>query len=414
MRSVDDVERFLQGSEINYSDLGNGMYLVDVHTTLSHSLVIKVEPPLVVFRLKAGEVPVKGSAGREDFLESLLRLNGTALLHSSFSVGRRRGVPHGGAARSRTSTTTSCRRSIDDMAMAVSQHLPGSPPPPPRTDRRYSENNRMGLFGRLASLIKSNLNDLISKSEDPEKMLNQVILEMNQQLVEAKKQVALSIADEKRLAKQFETERATAEEWERKAMMAVRAGDDDLAKEALLRQKEHETLSPSSSASGRSRRSPSRSSRRPAGLEQQDRGGQAQEERPRRAQEAGGGAEGHPRHDVEPLQRQSAFDTFQRMEEKIVQMEAEADAQGEVAEQYSGDVLAQKFKDLETTRGADVALDELKRKMGLAASAAPVAQQVRVDATPAQATAPAETAEATEAEELEAVLAAAKARRAGG
>ena len=75
----------------------------------------------------------------------------------------------------------------------------------------------MGLFGRLASLIKSNLNDLISKSEDPEKMLNQVILEMNQQLVEAKKQVALSIADEKRLAKQFETEPATAEEVERKA-----------------------------------------------------------------------------------------------------------------------------------------------------------------------------------------------------
>ena len=101
----------------------------------------------------------------------------------------------------------------------------------------------MGLFGRLASLIKSNLNDLISKSEDPEKMLNQVILEMNQQLVEAKKQVALSIADEKRLAKQFETERATAEEWERKAMMAVRAGEDELAKEALLRQKEHESLS---------------------------------------------------------------------------------------------------------------------------------------------------------------------------
>ena len=101
----------------------------------------------------------------------------------------------------------------------------------------------MGIFGRLASLIKSNLNDLISKSEDPEKMLNQVILEMNTQLMEAKKQVALAIADEKRLGKQFETGKATAEEWERKAMMAVRAGEDDLAKEALLRQKEHETLS---------------------------------------------------------------------------------------------------------------------------------------------------------------------------
>src|SRR6201995_1073387 len=100
----------------------------------------------------------------------------------------------------------------------------------------------MGIFGRLASLIKSNLNDLISKSEDPEKMLNQVILEMNTQLVEAKQQVALSIADEKRLGKQFDTEKATAEEWERKAMMAVRAGDDELAKEALLRQKEHAGL----------------------------------------------------------------------------------------------------------------------------------------------------------------------------
>ena len=75
----------------------------------------------------------------------------------------------------------------------------------------------MGIFSRLAQLIKSNLNDLISKSEDPEKMLNQVVLDMNAQLVEAKKQVASSIADEKRLLKQFEQETANAEEWERRA-----------------------------------------------------------------------------------------------------------------------------------------------------------------------------------------------------
>ena len=61
----------------------------------------------------------------------------------------------------------------------------------------------MGFLSRLAQLIKSNLNDLINKSEDPEKMLNQVIIDMNQQLVEAKKQVAIAIADEKRLHKQF-------------------------------------------------------------------------------------------------------------------------------------------------------------------------------------------------------------------
>jgi phage shock protein A len=101
----------------------------------------------------------------------------------------------------------------------------------------------MGIFSRLAQLIKSNLNDLISKSEDPEKMLNQVVLDMNTQLVEAKKQVASSIADEKRLAKQAEQEQANANEWERRAMMALRAGNEELAKQALNRKKEHDELS---------------------------------------------------------------------------------------------------------------------------------------------------------------------------
>ena len=100
----------------------------------------------------------------------------------------------------------------------------------------------MGIFARLAALIKSNLNDLISRSEDPEKMLNQIVLEMSNQLLEAKRQVAQSIADEKRLQKQVEQETQNAAEWEKRAMLAVRAGDDALAKEALSRKKEHQTL----------------------------------------------------------------------------------------------------------------------------------------------------------------------------
>jgi len=88
----------------------------------------------------------------------------------------------------------------------------------------------MGIFARLAALIKSNLNDLISRSEDPEKMLNQIVQEMSNQLLEAKRQVAESIADEKRLAKQVEQETTNANEWERRAMLAIRSGDDALAK----------------------------------------------------------------------------------------------------------------------------------------------------------------------------------------
>src|SRR5260370_41932753 len=102
----------------------------------------------------------------------------------------------------------------------------------------------MGIFSRLAQLIQSNLNDLISRSEDPEKMLNQIVLDMNNQLVEAKKQVAASIADEKRLAKQLEQETANAQEWERRAMMALRAGNEALAKEALARKRETDQLAP--------------------------------------------------------------------------------------------------------------------------------------------------------------------------
>ena len=132
------------------------------------------------------------------------------------------------------------------------------PEPYPQTRRKEK---RMGIFSRLAQLIKSNLNDLISRSEDPEKMLNQVVLDMNNQLVEAKKQVAASIADEKRLAKQFEQEAARAQEWERRAMLALRAGNEALAKEALV-ESGRAMISPRrSETSGPSRRPRSISSR---------------------------------------------------------------------------------------------------------------------------------------------------------
>ena len=73
----------------------------------------------------------------------------------------------------------------------------------------------MGIFSRLGQLIKSNINDLISRSEDPEKMLNQVIIDMNNQLVEARKLVAVAIADEKRLRKQWEAELNLARDWKK-------------------------------------------------------------------------------------------------------------------------------------------------------------------------------------------------------
>src|SRR2546426_765641 len=97
----------------------------------------------------------------------------------------------------------------------------------------------MGIFDRLSTLIRSNINDLISRAENPEKMLNQLIVDMRTQLAKAKQQVASAIADEKRLAAQVDQEKKAAEDWEKRAVLAVQEGRDDLAKQALLRHNEH-------------------------------------------------------------------------------------------------------------------------------------------------------------------------------
>src|SRR5688500_14018772 len=99
----------------------------------------------------------------------------------------------------------------------------------------------MGIIDRLSSLLRSNINDLISSAENPEKMLNQIIVDMRSQLVRAKQQVASAIADEKRLRDQADGEFKQAEDWERRAMLAIQEGRDDRAKQALVRHGEHLT-----------------------------------------------------------------------------------------------------------------------------------------------------------------------------
>ena len=97
----------------------------------------------------------------------------------------------------------------------------------------------MGIFDRLSTMLRSNINDLISRAENPEKMLNQLIVDMKTQLAKAKQQVASAIADEKKLQSDAEAMKKQAEDWERRAMLAVQEGRDDLAKQALGRYNEH-------------------------------------------------------------------------------------------------------------------------------------------------------------------------------
>jgi phage shock protein A len=85
----------------------------------------------------------------------------------------------------------------------------------------------MAILDRIATVIRSNLNALINQAEDPEKMLDQILIDMRQQLQEAKREVATAIADEKRLAAQLEATNAQVREWDRRAVLAVERGEDD-------------------------------------------------------------------------------------------------------------------------------------------------------------------------------------------
>ncbi|HTZ59335.1 MAG TPA: PspA/IM30 family protein [Acidobacteriaceae bacterium] len=97
----------------------------------------------------------------------------------------------------------------------------------------------MALMERVTTLLRANLNDLIDKAEDPEKMLKQLVLDMENQLLQVKTQVAIAIADQHLLEKKTAEHESSAASWKEKATLAVGRGRDDLAREALDRALTH-------------------------------------------------------------------------------------------------------------------------------------------------------------------------------
>jgi phage shock protein A len=100
----------------------------------------------------------------------------------------------------------------------------------------------MALLERVATLIRANLNDLIDKAEDPEKMIKQIILDMENQLLQVKTQVAIALADQHLLVKKKKENDEKAAEWVRKAELAVDKQKDDLARGALERSMSYRQL----------------------------------------------------------------------------------------------------------------------------------------------------------------------------
>ena len=232
----------------------------------------------------------------------------------------------------------------------------------------------MGLFDRLSTLLRSNINDLISKAEDPEKMLNQIIVDMRSQLVKAKQQVASAIADEKRLRDQADAEYKQAQDWEKRAMLAVQEGRDDLAKQALLRHGEHTSHGQQLEATWEQHRLETeklKNSLRDLNdkIEEAKRKKNLLVARQRRAQ-----AQKRIAETMSSMSEKSAFEAFARMEERIEQSERQLKASVEIEEEFTGDRLAQDFKKLEkssASNSVDMQLLALKQKMGVLPAGTP-------------------------------------------
>lgn len=220
----------------------------------------------------------------------------------------------------------------------------------------------MGFFNRISTIFKANVNAALDQAEDPEKMLTQMTTDMQEQLVKVKQQVATSIADEKRLQRDYENEQAQADGWEQKATVALQKGNEDLARQALTRRNEHGSI-----ASGykeqwdKQKQAVGMLKDNLRTLERKiDEAGRKKNlliarQKRAKAQKA--------IHDtMSGMKENSAFATFDRMEAKVGDMEARADAAAEMSE-LSNDSLEDEFAALETG-DVDDDLAALKAQLG--------------------------------------------------
>lgn len=204
----------------------------------------------------------------------------------------------------------------------------------------------MGIFKRVEDIFKANLNDLLDKSEDPEKMIRQIIREMKEQLVTATAEVNRAKADARLIQNQYDAEHQKAAEWGKNAELAVNQGKDDLAREALKRQADHEKI-----ASGFKEQY----DKQAAVISKLDANLRALNDRIREAEmkqnllvarEQTAKARKHVEEVSSHMSDSSAFEAMDRMERKVEHMEAEAEAAHDTEEAIVGDPLSKEFDKL--------------------------------------------------------------------
>jgi phage shock protein A len=217
----------------------------------------------------------------------------------------------------------------------------------------------MGILGRLSSLIKSNVNDVIDSMQDPAKEIDQMVRDMEESARQARTEVGQCLAGEKRLQKRVTDLEGEAADWEKRAETAVRAGDDALAKEALLRKAEKEA-----------ERAETKKALQEQGVyaDQLTQALKALDARLKDIKLRQGTLRAKARSTKKgaPLSaKTSAFDDFERMAGKIDAVEAEAGLDEQLGGRSAESEAAErKLNDMAAQSSVDDALAELKKKLG--------------------------------------------------
>ncbi len=208
----------------------------------------------------------------------------------------------------------------------------------------------MGLFERVSRIIRANLNSVVSAAEDPEKILEQTIRDMQEDLVQLRQAVATAIASQKRMERQYEQAQQNVDEWQRRAELAMRNNDENLAREALVRKKTF-----AETAQGFKRQLDDQTHQvnilRTNMTKLESKISEAKTKKDMLIARAKSAQASQQISEVlGKVNTTSSFAAFERMEEKVNTLEARSAAVAEI----SGDTLESKFAKLESGTDADV------------------------------------------------------------
>lgn len=218
------------------------------------------------------------------------------------------------------------------------------------------------LFKRISDVITANINDLIDRVEDPERMIKQIIREMEENITKAKEGVIDAIASEKQLQKDLEYNHQQSAEWLSKAEQALQADKEDLARGALVRKKEHDNIIKALEPSWEAAKNTSEN------LKTQLRALEAKLEEAKRkkgtlvARQRAAEARQHMNKTLTNFEAGlNAQTNFDRMESKVSEMEARTEAMAELNSNTSQ--LERDFWKMEAEQEVEDELAQLKKKI---------------------------------------------------